>query len=153
MGELGFGQKVLKAIGGSGLWQVIGRVHAGLYRMTGGRIGGQTGPLAHLLLTTTGRKTGEARTVPLPYLEDGGRLAIVGSNGGTDRHPAWVFNLRANPNATVQLRERTVAMVAHEATGAERAELWPKLKALNPAYVQYEQMTAREIPVVVLVAK
>ena len=150
MADLGFGQRILKAIGRSGLWQGIGRVHVRLYRMSGGRIGGRTGPLTHLLLTTTGRKTGEARTVPLPYLDDAGRMVIVGSNGGTDRHPAWVLNLRADPNATVQRLARTVAVVAHEATGAERAALWPKLKAMNPAYGQYEQMTERQIPVVVL---
>ena len=150
MAAQGIVQQTLKAIGRSGLWQGIGRLHTTLYRLTNGRVGGQAGPLAHLLLTTTGRKTGTARTVPLPYLLDGEAMVIVGSNGGMDRHPAWVFNLRANPNATVQLRERTVAVTAHEAQGAERARLWPALKAMNPAYGMYEQMTERELPVVVL---
>ena len=144
-------QRTLKVVGESPFWRVVGRAHAWVYRTTGGRIGASAGGITNLLLTTTGRKTGRSRTVTLAYLEDGGRFVVVASNGGSDHPPAWWGNLRQDPAATAQVGARTIPVTAREATAEEHAILWPRLKTVNPFYAQYEQITARRIPVVVLV--
>jgi deazaflavin-dependent oxidoreductase (nitroreductase family) len=141
---------LLKVLGESGFWRRTGKIHAWIYRRTGGRIGHAAGGLRNLLLTTTGRRSGERRTVPLTYMTDGDRYVLVASNGGADRHPAWWLNLEQTPRATIQVGSRTLAVVARRADAAERARLWPALKTMNPFYGQYERLTAREIPVVIL---
>jgi deazaflavin-dependent oxidoreductase (nitroreductase family) len=143
-------QRVLKIIGESSFWRVTGRIHTALYRATGGRVGHAAGHITNLLLTTTGRKSGQPRTVPLAYLEDAGRHVIVASNGGSDRAPAWWGNLRHQPDATIQIGADVIPVRAREATDAERAVLWPRLTAWNPFYAEYERITTRRIPVVVL---
>ena len=75
---------------------------------------------------------------------------MIASYGGEDRDPAWWRNLERTPRATVQVRDQTFAVVAREADAAERAHLWPQLKALNPFYARYEEITRRQIPVVIL---
>ena len=142
--------RLLKRVGESTFWHRTGRIHTWLYRATGGRIGHRAGHLSNLLLTTTGRKSGTPRTVPLTYMADGERWVLVASNGGADRDPAWWRNLERNPRATIQVGARTVPVLAHRADAAERARLWPHLKAMNAFYAAYEQITAREIPVVIL---
>lgn len=141
---------LLKLVGESGLWRVVGRLHTRVYRLTGGRIGHHSGAFANLLLTTTGRRSGRARTVTLTYMPDGDTYVLVASNGGTDQHPAWWLNLQAMPEAEVQVGDATVRVVARTAERAERARLWPMLKAYNPFYAAYEELTTREIPVVIL---
>ncbi len=143
-------QRILKVIGESPFWRVVGRLHAAVYRATGGRVGGSAGGIKNLLLTTTGRKSGQPRTVTLAYIDDGERFVVVASNGGSDRPPAWWGNLRQDPTATVQVGARTLQVKAREATAAEHAVLWPRLKTVNPFYAQYEQITARRIAVVIL---
>jgi deazaflavin-dependent oxidoreductase (nitroreductase family) len=143
-------KKLLKLLGESGFWKVVGRLHVRAYRSSGGRFGANLGGLPHLLLTTVGRKSGESRTVPLTYLADGPAYVLVASNGGSDRHPAWWLNLRAAPRANVQVGPEAFAVVASEAEGAERMRLWAALKKFNPFYAQYEKITDRKIPVVVL---
>lgn len=128
----------------------LGTLHRGLYRLSRGRIGGKLGELPVLLLTTTGRKSGQPRTWPLGYIRDGERLIVVASAGGEPKHPAWYVNLRANPKVTVQLRDEAVAMRAETATGAERARLWDQLIAVFPGFADYQRKTTREIPVVIL---
>lgn len=124
--------------------------HLGLYRATGGRIGGSMGSLRVLLLTTRGRKSGLPRTVPLVYFEDGERLVIVGSKGGEPRDPLWWENLKSAPEATVQIGSETRRVRARLASSDERARLWPRIKQENAAYASYERKTSREIPVVLL---
>src|SRR5215472_3386024 len=87
------GLRLVKRIGESRFWKRTGKVHAALYRMTGGRIGHSAGGVRNLLLTTVGRRSGESRTVPLTYMADGESYVLVASNGGSDRHPAWWLNL------------------------------------------------------------
>jgi F420H(2)-dependent quinone reductase len=144
------GQRILKAVGESGLWKPTGRLHAWLYQKTGGRIGHRAGHITNLLLTTTGRKSGEPRTVTLTYMADGADYILVASNGGSDRHPVWWLNLQKTPRAQVQVGSRTFAVEAHAADTSERTRLWPRVKAYNAFYAQYEQITDRRIPVVVL---
>ncbi len=126
------------------------KVHASLFRATSGRFGGRLVGSPVLLLVTTGRKTGQSRTTPLLYLEDGGRYAIVASNGGAAKHPVWWLNLRAYPEATVEVGGRKVRVRATEAQGGEKARLWEGLVRMYPSYEDYQRRTDREIPVVLL---
>ena len=125
--------------------------HTALYRLSGGRFGGGLTPTAPtLLLTTVGRKSGKARTVPLIYLTDGSALVVVGSMGGSATHPEWWLNLRAAPEAQVTVKGRTWRVRAEEARGAERERLWPRLVQIFPGFANYQRATSREIPVVIL---
>ena len=128
----------------------VTRIHRGVYRSTGGRVGARLNGLDMVLLTTTGRKSGQPRTLPLACLRDGEDWIVVASNGGQDFHPAWWLNLQANPRAQAQLGRETRSVVAHEAIDDDRARLWPLLKQQNSAYPKYEKKTDRLIPVVVL---
>ena len=103
-----------------------------------------------LLLTTRGRKSGEPRTVPLIYLRDGDDYAIVASKGGWPEHPLWYQNLQAHPEVQIEVGGDKSARIARTANQEERARLWPMLKTYNPFYAQYEQITERTIPVVIL---
>ena len=134
-------------------WQWVGRIHTKLYTASGGRIGARLAGLPMLLLTTVGRRSGELRTTPLPYLLEGDNFVTVGSNGGAERDPAWWLNLQADPDARIQLRDRHCGVRAHRAVGDERARLWPRLKEFNPNWRRYERKTSRELPVVVLTPK
>ncbi len=144
--------RLLKRLGESSFWRRTGKLHIRLYRWSGGAIGHSTGGITNLLLTTTGRKSGQARTVPLAYIRDGASWVVVASNGGADRHPAWWLNLQKDPKATVQIGRKTMDVVARRANADEHARLWPKLKEDNPFYGRYEQITDRSIPVVLLSA-
>src|SRR3712207_7255553 len=95
------------------------KLHASVFRATGGRIGGRMVGSPVLLLVTTGRKSGRRRTTVLLYLEDGGRYVIVASNGGTAKHPVWWLNLQANPEATVEVGGRKTRVRATEARRSE----------------------------------
>jgi deazaflavin-dependent oxidoreductase (nitroreductase family) len=128
----------------------VTRLHRAVYRSTGGRVGARMAGLDMVLLTTTGRKSGQPRTLPLACLQDGEDWIVVASNGGQDFHPAWWLNLQANPRAQAQLGRETRSIVAHEAIDDDRARLWPLLKQQNAAYPKYEKKTDRLIPVVVL---
>ena len=88
--------------------RLLGRVQGAIYRATGGRWVGKVGSAGVLLLTTTGRRSGKSRTVPLLYVPDGDAFVIVASQGGHDTHPAWYLNLLANPAATVQIGKRVM---------------------------------------------
>ena len=103
-----------------------------------------------LLLTTTGRKSGEKFIFPLFYGETGNGYIIVASKGGAPEHPGWYRNLLANPEVEVQVGTRKLKARARTATGAERAQLWEKALKYWPPYADYQKKTKREIPVVVL---
>jgi deazaflavin-dependent oxidoreductase (nitroreductase family) len=103
-----------------------------------------------LLLTTVGRRSGRERVVPLLYVEDGGRFVVVGSNGGDARPPAWWLNLRARPEARIQIGGERFAVRARQASAGESERLWPELLAVYPPYADYRRRTRREIPLVVL---
>ena len=138
----------------SALWSVLNRsfkLHAALFRLTGGRIGGKVVGSPVLLLHHVGAKSGKHRISPLLYMPDGDRVVIVASKGGYTKNPGWFHNLTANPDTHVELpREGKVAVRAHTAAPAERRELWPRVVDLYSGYAEYQQSTSREIPVVVL---
>lgn len=125
-------------------------VHKELYRRSGGRIGGKAGGVQMLILTTTGRRSGQPRETMLNYGVDGDRLVLVASFGGDDRHPQWYRNLEANPEVTVQIGTETRPMLAATASPEEKPRLWATMIATYSGYDGYQRRTEREIPVVVL---
>lgn len=126
-------------------------IHEAVFTATKGRLLGRFGPMPVLVLTTTGRKTGQRRTTMLtaPVSEDD-RIVLVASYGGDDRHPAWFLNLRANPDVEVTMEGRTRSMRARVATVEEKAELWPRVVEAYAGYGGYQKRTSRDIPLVIL---
>jgi|HubBroStandDraft_6_1064221.scaffolds.fasta_scaffold39958_2 deazaflavin-dependent oxidoreductase (nitroreductase family) len=139
------------------------RLHQFVYRHSGGLIGSRivAGSQA-LLLTTTGRRSGKARTCALIYLRDGERLVVVASNGGSDHPPSWLLNLQAHPDVEVQIGLRKFSARASVASAEERERLWPRVNRHNMGlapimhpgargrYDVYQRHTARVIPLVLL---
>jgi len=137
--------------------KTMSKVNVAIYRWTGGLLGstwrvGSAFPrgIPVLLLTTIGRKSGQPRIAPLVFMEDGGNVIIVGSQGGLPKDPLWYKNLQANPDCEVQIKRRKMKMRAHTASPEERARLWPKLVDHYADFASYETWTDRVIPVVVL---
>ena len=135
----------------AGQWLVktfAARVDPTIYRMTGGRFT-MSGPLTipQLTLMTVGRKSGKERTVQLGYAEDGDDVLVIASNFGGTNHPAWSYNLDANPRATIQLGAQKKAVVASRLTDSEKALLWPKIAATIPQMNTYVTRTSRNIKV------
>lgn len=126
------------------------RTHVLMYRSTGGRLGASLAGIDHLLLTTTGRKTGKTRTIPIACLQHDDRLLVVASNNGQDHHPAWYLNLVASPAVEVQFGKTRKATRARTASPEERTKLWPQLKQYNRMFARYEKRTSREIPVIII---
>ena len=104
----------------------------------------------NLILTVTGRRSGEPRTFGLIYGEDEGRYVIVGSKGGAPRHPAWYFNILADPDVQVQIKGEKFRARARVATGEERARLWAMMSGRYSGYADVQRKTDRIFPVVVL---
>ena len=103
-----------------------------------------------LVLTTTGRRSGQLRRNAVIYAEDGERYVVVGSKGGHDHHPLWYLNLVENPDVGVQIKGERFQARARTADPEERAQLWPLMTAIWPDYDQYQAKTERELPVVIL---
>jgi deazaflavin-dependent oxidoreductase (nitroreductase family) len=130
---------------------LYGEEHVRRYRETDGAEGhdwreGST----VLLLTTTGRKSGNETTTPLIYGLDGDNPVVVASKGGAPEHPGWYLNLSKNPAAHVQIKGEKFAARARDAEGEERDRLWKLMNTIWPHYEEYQEKTDREIPVVVL---
>ena len=132
------------------LGKVMTGTHAAIYRASGGKVAGRMFNSPVLLLITTGRKTGRERTNPLLYLQDGENLVVVASVGGAPKHPGWYWNLKANPEARVQIKDRTLRVSADEAKDEEKRRLWRRVVEMYPPYEDYQRRTQREIPVFVL---
>lgn len=132
------------------LERVFAGLNATLYRVSGGKLGGKIGQAPILLLNTVGRKSGQRRTSPLLYRQDGDRYLIAGSHRGAATHPAWVLNLRANPAAEVEIGKKTIPVTATEVPVAERDAVWAKLDAIYASYADYRAKTDRTIPIFAL---
>lgn len=128
----------------------LSRLHCSLYRLTGGVLGRRLVGNDMLLLTTRGRSTERAHTVPLLYLKDNDTLVVIASWGGRPHHPHWYRNLIADPRATVQVRSKSWPVRARTAGAEERAVWWPRVVAAYEAYRSYQSRTDRVIPVVLL---
>ncbi len=113
-------------------------------------LGGGKGMTPTLLLTTTGRKSGKALTLPLIFGHSGPNYVVVASKGGAPAHPAWYLNLEANPEVHVQVKGEKFTARAYTAAGDERAALWHMMVEVYGPYAQYQTKTDRQIPVVVL---
>jgi deazaflavin-dependent oxidoreductase (nitroreductase family) len=103
-----------------------------------------------VLITTTGRRSGQRRTTPMMFHRDGERLLLIASNMGAARHPEWYLNLEADPHVTVEVGDETYEATAVPATGDERERLWTMLKEKYPFFADHESATDRVIPVVVV---
>ena len=137
-------------------------LHQRIYRATGGAIGRHVGGRPALLLHTTGRRTGKARTTALTYARDGDAYVVAASDGGSPSHPAWFLNLRDQPDVKVQVGRRVSPARARIAEGAERDRLWKLVNQENRGlaplvhpgalgrYDVYQRHTPRQIPVIIL---
>jgi deazaflavin-dependent oxidoreductase (nitroreductase family) len=130
--------------------KAIGKLNVPLYRATRGRLFGRLDRAPVLLLTTTGRRSGVARTAPVVYLADGDTLIVIGSNAGNARTPAWALNLTAHPEAEVQLGARRRRVSARVAEGEEREALWGQMLEQYAGFDSYRARTARDISLFVL---
>ena len=129
---------------------LFGQEHVDRYRETDGAEGHEWRGTKTLLLTTTGRRSGEARTTPLIYAPFGEAYAIVASKGGSDEPPAWYLNLNEDPAVEVQILGDRFKARARTATPEEKTEAWPKMVSEWPDYDRYQELTSREIPIVLL---
>ena len=116
------------------------------FRANDGKVGGQFANANLLLLTTTGAKSGKERVSPLAYFRIDGKLIIIGSFAGAPVNPAWVHNLRANPQAHVEVGTDAFDVTARELPATEREELFPKVTAVAPGFAEYQTKTSRVIP-------
>lgn len=126
------------------------RLHKLVWSLSGGRLGRRAVGMPVLELITIGRTSGEPRSVLLTHLEHPDGWVVIGSNLGSDRHPAWWLNLQAEPRARVRVGGARCRVEAEELTGEERAAAWDRAVAVNPGYGDYPESTERSIPVVLL---
>jgi deazaflavin-dependent oxidoreductase (nitroreductase family) len=137
------------ALGARGLrW--TGKLNVPLYRASGGRIGGRVNRAPVLLLTTTGRRSGQRRTAPVVYLADGENVVVINTNAGNAKTPAWSLNLKANPEAEVERGRQRYGVCARFAEGEERAELWRRHNEQYAGFDDYQEKLGREASVIVL---
>jgi deazaflavin-dependent oxidoreductase (nitroreductase family) len=129
---------------------LFGQEHVRRYLQTDGAEGHDWQGTTVLILTTTGWPSGDSRSTPLIYGKHGEDYVVVASKGGAEEHPAWYLNLSVEPEVTVQVRENRFRARARTAAPDEKSELWGLMTDRWPAYDEYQQKTAREIPVVVL---
>jgi deazaflavin-dependent oxidoreductase (nitroreductase family) len=134
----------------AGTLRAIGKLNVPVYRLTRGRLMNKVSSAPVLLLTSIGRRSGQPRTAPVLYLRDGERVVVIGSNAGNVRAPAWSLNLRANPNAEIQIGGERRLVRARVTEGEERAELWQKMNAEYEGFDDYATRTSRDIAVFVL---
>ena len=132
--------------------KTMNAVHRCALKVSFGKLGWQAGSMPVLELTTTGRKSGEPRSVMLTSpLQEGSTIVIVASRGGDDQHPAWFLNLSQNPRVEVSFKgEPKRVMVATVASPDERARMWPLVTGAHKNYAGYQTKTDREIPLVLL---
>ena len=120
------------------------------FRANQGRVGGRFAGATLLLLHTTGAKSGAAYTNPVAYLADGGRYVVFASKAGAPTNPGWYHNLKAHPEVSIEVENRTIEVTASELTGAERDRLYDRQTELSPQFAQYQAKTERVIPVIAL---
>lgn len=136
------------------VWRQFVKIHIGLYRATGGRIGHHLpGAPPSLLLDHVGAKSGTKRTTALAYMQDGDNFVLVASKGGHPKHPAWYHNLRANPDVDVQVGATRRSVHARVADSEERDRLWPRVVDVYSGFGSYQDRADREIPLVILETK
>ena len=116
------------------------------FRANGGQVTRPYPDSTLVLVTLRGARSGREMTLPIEYLLDDGRLVVFGTKSGAPENPAWVYNLRANPDVTVEYGSERFPAVAHEITGDERDRLWAKLVSDKPRFSEYSDKTDRKFP-------
>jgi deazaflavin-dependent oxidoreductase (nitroreductase family) len=132
---------------------LLGAEHVKRYRETNGEVGYIWNGVPILLLTTTGRRSGERRTSALIYGEADGNYLVVASQGGAPTHPNWFLNITENSDAEIQVRAEVIPVTARAASPDEKPRLWKVMAGVWPNYDVYQTRTDRDIPVVVLEPK
>jgi deazaflavin-dependent oxidoreductase (nitroreductase family) len=132
------------------LFKLVSKIQVAVFRGTDGKYMAFMRGMPVLLLTTIGRKSGQARTTPLMYIQDGESYVITASNNGRDKHPAWFYNLKASPQAEIALPGKRLQVAATIATTTEKDRLWPELVEQAPFFDDYRKKTSRDIPMVLL---
>ncbi len=127
--------------------RVITAFNVFIYRISGGRWMGSVGGMDVCTVTMTGAKTGKVRRIAMMYVPWQEGVLLVGSQGGADRNPGWTYNLKKNPEITVQFKDKTLSLKARLASAEEKAEVWPTCLKYYPLYEDYQQRTSRDIPV------
>jgi F420H(2)-dependent quinone reductase len=131
-------------------FRLLGKINKPVYRLSGGRIGGRIGKAPVLLLTTTGRKSGLERTAPVVYLEDGDNVVVINTNAGHEKVPAWSLNLKAKPQAEVEIGRKRRPVLARIAEGSEREDLWRRHNVQYSGFDEYDENIDRRPEVFVL---
>ena len=134
----------------AGALRALGKLNTPIYRLTRGRLMNKVGKAPVMLLTSTGRRSGQARTAPVVYGVDGERLVVISSNGGNHNAPGWSYNLKANPDAEVEIGGERRKVRARVADGEERAELWRRMNEEYAGFDDYEHNVQRDIALFVL---
>ncbi len=124
-------------------------INAFLIKISNGKIGGKLGTQTILILHTTGRKSGQPRSIPIAYFFHEGIYLIVESNWGKDNHADWYFNLQKQPQASIEVNGRMIKVNASFAEGEEYSRLWEYVTKKHAPYLEYQKMTERKIPIVV----
>jgi deazaflavin-dependent oxidoreductase (nitroreductase family) len=132
------------------MFRAVSAIHVGVLRATKGRMGSRMGEGRIVVLTTTGARSRAKRSTALMSVRDGDDYVVIASNGGMRRNPGWYHNIRAHPEARIEVEGRAMDVHGHVATPEERARLWPDIVARFPNYGGYQEKTAREIPLVIL---
>ncbi len=136
---------------GSIVVKLMSAVNVWIFRLTGGRLGSKFlrgAPVC--LVTVIGRRSRQPFTVPLIYVADGDDIVVVASKGGMSHHPLWYHNMIAHPRVEVEMPDGKRAMIARQASAAEKTRLWPKACAIYPDYADYQARTTRDIPLMIL---
>ena len=141
-------KQYIKWVPGPATLRWITRIHIRVYRWSMGLLGTRMDGLDILLLTSVGRKSGQKRTVPLPYFRDGDSIVLIASNGGQAKHPAWYHNIGANPDVELQLGRRKLHARAQVLEGQDRVRVWDHVVSDHPRYERYQGWTERQIPVI-----
>ena len=130
---------------------LFGQEHVEKYVETDGEVGHEWQDGVYtLLLTTTGRTSGNEVTTPLIYGRDGSDYVIIASKGGADDHPDWYLNLEAHPEVTIQVRDQVMQATAERASQSDKGRIWPMMADIWPDYDNYKEKTTRDIPVVLV---
>jgi F420H(2)-dependent quinone reductase len=131
----------------AGMLRATGRLNIPIYRLTRGRVMGTIGKAPVLLLTSTGRRSGELRTAPVVYVAEGDRIIVIGSNAGNLNEPGWSHNLKANPDAEIEIRGQRRKVRARVTDGEERANCWRMMNEQYAGFDDYSERTSRHIAV------
>lgn len=130
------------------IFRLLVKLNILVYRLSGGRIGAHAKGMQHIVITTTGAKTGRPRSQALTSKIEGDTFYVVASNRGKNSHPGWWYNLKANPKVQLQFESRVRPMIARTLQGEERDAVWPRLVEYNFRWQDYQEGVSRELPVV-----